>query len=151
MKMYRSFMPSLFAAPIVLSLGATSRQVDSFEDGNELRKGSMTHQMAFTSRWFATTLITLAFVFASTMSWADDDENELTLATLKFFIEFNETDEDIGVQALLGGEPYKRLSAFGPDERKILDLRPRRGLKMQGMSDFFLRERRADARRVFTR
>jgi hypothetical protein len=71
------------------------------------------------------------------MSWADDDENELTLATLKFFIEFNETDQDIGVQALLGGEPYKRLIAFGPDERKILDLRPRRRLKMQGMSDFF--------------
>jgi len=69
--------------------------------------------------------------------WAEDDEGELTLATLKFFIEFNETDEDIGVQAVLGGEPYKRLSAYRPDGRKILDLRPRRNLKMQGLSDFF--------------
>ena len=68
---------------------------------------------------------------------ANDDEQELTLTTLKFFIEFNETDEDVGVQVLLGGEPYKRLSAFGPDGRKILDLRPRRSLKMQGLGDFF--------------
>ena len=70
-------------------------------------------------------------------SWARNDEDELTLATLKFFIEFNETDEDIGVQAVLGGEPYKRLSAYGPNGRRILDLRPRRSLKMQGLSDFF--------------
>ena len=83
--------------------------------------------------------------------WADDDEDELTLATLKFFIEFNETDEDIGVQAVLGGEPYKRLSAYNPNGRKILDLRPRRGLKMQGSQPFFLRECGAISRRFSTR
>ena len=82
-------------------------------------------------------LATLILGIAAPQSRADDDEDELTLATLKFFIEFNETDEDIGVQALLGGEPYKRLKAFGPSGRKILDLRPRRNLKMQGLSDFF--------------
>jgi len=81
----------------------------------------------------------LAIILGAAVSqgWAEDDEDELTLATLKFFIEFNETDEDIGVQAVLGGEPYKRLSAYRPDGRKILDLRPRRNLKRQGMSDFF--------------
>jgi hypothetical protein len=82
-------------------------------------------------------VVALILGVATSKGWADDDEDELTLETLKFFIEFNETDEDVGVQALLGGEPYKRLSAFGPDGRKILDLRPRRSLKMQGLSDFF--------------
>ena len=43
------------------------------------------------------------------MHWEKDDEEELTLATLKFFIEFNETDEDVGIQCVLGGEPYKVL------------------------------------------
>lgn len=97
----------------------------------------MKHQILFTCRLFAMMLFTLVLAIASPTAWADDDEDELTLATLKFFIEFNETDEDVGVQALLGGEPYKRLSAFGPDGRKILDLRPRRSLRKQGLSDFF--------------
>ncbi len=82
-------------------------------------------------------VVALILGAAAAKSWANDDEDELTLATLKFFIEFNETDEDIGVQAVLGGEPYTRLSAYGPNGRRILDLRPRRGLKRQGMSDFF--------------
>lgn len=80
-------------------------------------------------------LMALGLVLASTTARSDDDE--LTLASLKFFIEFNETDEDIGVQTSLGGEPYKRLRAFDPDEKRILDLRPRRNLKLQGLSDFF--------------
>ncbi len=88
-------------------------------------------------RYFLFALVALFLAAAAPESWADDDEDELTLATLKFFIEFNETDEDIGVQAVLGGEPYKKLSAFGPNGRKILNLRPRSNLKMQGLSDFF--------------
>jgi hypothetical protein len=63
--------------------------------------------------------------------------SDLELETLKFFIEFNETDEDVGVQCVLGGEPYKSIKAYGPDDKKILDLKPRRALKKQGMSDFF--------------
>ena len=63
--------------------------------------------------------------------------DELVFPTLKFFIEFNETDEDVGVQCSLGGEPYKTLSAYRPDGRKILDLTPRRNLRRQGLSDFF--------------
>lgn len=62
---------------------------------------------------------------------------ELELETLKLFIEFNETDEDVGVQCVLGGEPYKSLKVFAPDGKRILDLRPRRSLRRQGMSDFF--------------
>jgi hypothetical protein len=87
---------------------------------------------------FAVTLVTLVFALASPIiGWADDTEGELTLTSLKFFIEFNETNEDVGAQCSLGGEPYQRLVASGPDKRKILDLRPQRGLRMQGMADFF--------------
>lgn len=66
-----------------------------------------------------------------------EDGDELPLDSLKFFIEFNETDEDIGVQCVLGGEPYKVLRAYDPFERQILLLRPQRRLRDQGMSDFF--------------
>ncbi len=62
---------------------------------------------------------------------------ELPLASLKLFIEFNETNEDVGVQCVLGGEPYKKLRAFDPSNKPILSLQPKRSLKKQGMSDFF--------------
>lgn len=97
----------------------------------------MKQQTSFIRGLAAAQALILGVAVACPLVWANDDRDELTLATLKFFIEFNETDQDIGVQTLLGGEPYKKLSAYGPDERKILDLRPRRGLRRQGMSDFF--------------
>lgn len=86
-----------------------------------------------TTIWCASAALGLAV--ASSSGWAD--EEELELSTLKFFIEFNETDEDIGVQCVLGGEPYKRLVVKDPDGQTILNLRPQRSLRRQGMSDFF--------------
>lgn len=97
----------------------------------------MTDQKYFPRGFLACAMAVFLFGFILQEAMADDDEDELTLETLKFFIEFNETDEDVGVQALLGGEPYKRLSAQGPDGRKILDLAPRNSLRLQGLSDFF--------------
>lgn len=81
----------------------------------------------------------VSLTLGSSTTWAQGDQNdqELELATLKFFIEFNETDEDVGVQAVLGGEPYKKLVAEDPNGHKILQLRPRRSLRRQGLSDFF--------------
>ena len=95
----------------------------------------MKNQASFPRRLMAVTLVSFSLGIGSQNVSADDDE--LTLETLKFFIEFNETDQDVGVQAVLGGEPYKTLRAYGPDEREILSLRPKGGLRMQGMSDFF--------------
>ena len=63
--------------------------------------------------------------------------DELVFGTTKFFIEFNETDQDIGVQCVLGGEPYMRLRAYDPSGRLILQLRPQHTLNLQGLSDFF--------------
>ncbi len=81
----------------------------------------------------------LGLTLAPMTVWANHDEGdeELELESLKFFIEFSETDEDVGVQTVLGGEPYKRLVATDPKEREILRLHPRRSLLRQGLSDFF--------------
>jgi hypothetical protein len=76
-------------------------------------------------------------VVESTRPRAEHAGHEIELETLKFFIEFNETDEDVGVQCVLGGEAYVVLRAFEPDGRRIVDLRPRASLRQQGMSDFF--------------
>ena len=104
-----------------------------------MRHNSKIYRKRQTRFWPFSLILGLVFVIgaATSMSWADVNRGQARLATLKFFIEFNETDEDVGVQALLGGEPYLKLAAYGPDGRKILDLEPKNSLRLQGMSDFF--------------
>lgn len=97
----------------------------------------MKTQCTFAHRLFVMSLFVLLFATAPPKGQAKSEADELTLASLKFFIEFNETDEDVGVQTSLGGEPYRKLSAFDPNGRKILDLRPQGSLMLQGLSDFF--------------
>jgi hypothetical protein len=41
------------------------------------------------------------------------------------FIEIDGTDEEAGIKGLLGGEPWKRASTFGPDGRLIYQFGPR--------------------------
>src|SRR5919109_5155562 len=69
-----------------------------------------------------------------------DNHNEsdvIPFSIAKMIIEFNATDEDVGVQVLLDGEPYKRLKIFRPDGREMLDLRAIRSLEEQGLTELF--------------
>jgi hypothetical protein len=52
-------------------------------------------------------------------------------------IEFNDTDQDVGIQLFLDGEPWKNLRAFDPDGRKVLDIRGANSLKLQGLTELF--------------
>ena len=67
----------------------------------------------------------------------DDDGDELLYDRAEIFIEFNDTDQDVGIQVLLDGEPWKKVKAFNPDGDKILDIRTKRSLKQQGLSELF--------------
>lgn len=55
----------------------------------------------------------------------------------RMIIEYNATDLDIGVQVFLDGGSYKRLKAFKPDGRKILDIRGESSLQKQGLTELF--------------
>ncbi len=46
-----------------------------------------------------------------------NEPDEIPFSIARMIIEFNATDEDVGVQVLLDGESYKRLNAFGPGTR----------------------------------
>lgn len=58
------------------------------------------------------------------------------LEDAKLYIEHNATDEDTGVHALLGGEPWRSLCVVGPDGT-LLDVTPRGALGELGLSDLF--------------
>ncbi len=64
-------------------------------------------------------------------------DEELLFSKARIYIEYNATDEDVGIQVLLDGEPWKLLKAYGPDNRLILDVIARRSLKQQGLTEFF--------------
>ena len=69
----------------------------------------------------------------------DDDKKKQTLefADIEFFFEFNETDQDLGVQLNLGADPWNRLRIYDPNGKKILDVRGKDSLKDFGLSDLF--------------
>jgi hypothetical protein len=53
---------------------------------------------------------------------------------VKLFIEFNSTDEDIGLQLNLGGDAWRNLRIRNPQGRTILYLHNFRSLRKQGLS-----------------
>ena len=62
---------------------------------------------------------------------------EVPFSKTRIKIEFKSSADDIGVQVLLDGEPWERVSGFGPNGRKILDVQGRRSLATQGFTELF--------------
>ncbi len=67
----------------------------------------------------------------------EGDADEVLFSKARILIEFNASDEDVGVQVLLDGDPWKQVRGYRPDGRLILDVMTRRGLREQGLSEFF--------------
>lgn len=67
----------------------------------------------------------------------DDDEDEIEFAEAHVFFELNNTDGDLGIHALIDGDPWKRLRIEDQNERKILDIRVRGRLRRQGLTEIF--------------
>ena len=67
----------------------------------------------------------------------DNCDDKLLYSRLKLIIEFNSTAQDVGVQVLLDGEPWKWLKGFKPDGTKILDISTRSSLRTQGLTELF--------------
>jgi hypothetical protein len=55
----------------------------------------------------------------------------------EFFIEINSTDGDAGIQVFLDGVGWKKMKIFDPDGNKIVDVRNKDSVRMQGITEFF--------------
>ena len=70
--------------------------------------------------------------------WAeDDDDDEIPFDEAQIFFELNNTDGDLGIHALIDGEPWKRLSIEDLRERKMLDIKVKGRLRKQGLTEIF--------------
>ncbi len=80
-------------------------------------------------------LVCLAVIamIATVPAWAEDDEIPFTVA--KVFFQLNDTDGDLGIHAIIDGEPWKRLTIESPDERTLLAIATRSALRRQGLTE----------------
>lgn len=72
------------------------------------------------------------------VGWADDDDDdEIPFAEANLFFELNDTDGDLGIHALIDGDPWKKLSIEDPRGRKMLKVSVKGRLKRQGLTEIF--------------
>ncbi len=83
--------------------------------------------------WVIPALAALASVGATPVH----DDEEVRFSRAKIIVEFNSTAEDIGVQVLLDGDPWRKVAIFNPANRRILDIESRRSLRQQGLTELF--------------
>ncbi len=66
-----------------------------------------------------------------------DDDDEIPFDEAELFFELNDTDGDLGIHALIDGEPWKRLQIEDPRERKMLNVYVQGRLRRQGLTEIF--------------
>lgn len=67
----------------------------------------------------------------------EHDEIEIPFSEAHVFFELNNTDGDLGIHALIDGDPWKRLSIEDTNERRILNVSVRGRLRRQGLTEIF--------------
>lgn len=80
-----------------------------------------------------------AVAFAATITtmpaWADDDDNEIPFTEAQVLLQLNDTDGDLGFHARIDGDPWKRVTIENPNGRTIFDVRLRKQLRRQGLTE----------------
>jgi hypothetical protein len=82
-------------------------------------------------------LATLLVLGAFAQDLRADDGDEIPFDEAEIFFELNDTDGDLGIHALIDGEPWMRLKIEDPTERKILDVKVQGRLQRQGLTELF--------------
>lgn len=85
----------------------------------------------------AALLVTAAAPAAWADSDSDSDSEEIPFDVANVFFELNNTDGDLGIHALIDGEPWKRLSIEKPNGNENLKIRLRGSLRQQGLTELF--------------
>lgn len=89
-------------------------------------------------------LLAMVIIFFLAISvqvgWARGGHNnndEIPFAEAHIFFELNNTDGDLGIHALIDGEPWKRLEIEDPNGRRMLKVKVKGRLRGQGLTEIF--------------
>ena len=85
------------------------------------------------------------FMATSPLVFADDDDDdddgiEIQLDEAYLYFELNDTDGDLGLHGKADGDAWKRMKIEGPEgpnERTILKIKAKSGLRRQGLTELF--------------
>ena len=84
-------------------------------------------------------VVALGVGLAAPAAWAEehDEDEENTWDVASVFFELNHTDGDLGIHALIDGEPWKRMAIDGPSDDAHLKVKVKGRLKKQGLTEIF--------------
>ncbi len=80
-------------------------------------------------------MLIAAAISAPTLAIAEDDELEFDEAYIYF--ELNDTDGDLGIHGKVDGDAWKRVAIEGPNDRKLMKIRAKSGIRHQGLTELF--------------
>jgi hypothetical protein len=79
----------------------------------------------------------LALLGAAQVRGAGRAREEIPFEAAKLIIELNATDEDVGIQAFLDGEGWRRVKITDPRGRKIVDVKAKGSVGKTGITELF--------------
>src|SRR3972149_8905688 len=79
----------------------------------------------------------VASLFMVAPVWAGNNGSAIPFSRAKIIVEFNASAEDVGIQVLVDGEPWKQLRVCSPNGRRVLDITGKRSLGKQGLTELF--------------
>ncbi|MGI9262749.1 MAG: hypothetical protein ACR2QR_11970 [Woeseiaceae bacterium] len=83
-------------------------------------------------------ILTAALVYIISIPTASlADQKEIPFAVAEVFFELNNTDGDLGIHALIDGDPWKKLRIEDKRSRTMLDVTVRGRLRRQGLTEIF--------------
>jgi hypothetical protein len=89
---------------------------------------------------FLVAVVALILVAAAPVSWAEDDGDDgdgQPFKDAEFFIEYNSTAGDTGVQVFLDDDNWRRITISDPRDRTIFEVKGRATLGRQGLTELF--------------
>jgi hypothetical protein len=98
-------------------------------------QGEASDQRSTASASWLGALLTALLLAGTAAQEARSQDGEIQLDVANLFFELNDTDGDLGLHALVDGEPWKLLEIEVPDERVILFVRGTGPLARQGMTE----------------
>ena len=106
--------------------------------GTELSERSIPGSFRFVST--SVVLAALLCLISGPVLAQGDNDNEtgvIPLEHARIIIEFNATDEDVGIQVFLDGEAWQTVRIVSPDGRQIFEVKGQASLKEQGLTELF--------------
>lgn len=88
-------------------------------------------------RMWSVLMLVLSVLVLSTTTASSADHDEVPFDVANVFFELNDTDGDLGIHALIDGEPWKNLEVEDPKANRMLNIRVNGRLRRQGLTELF--------------